>query len=70
MPRLGVRGQPGKPWVRPLATAERSARTDAVSVVAPGGERHRPEVLRKALALPVAFLSGRSGGGVSVAPAP
>ena len=32
-----------------------------LSVVAPGGERHWPEVPREALALPVAFLGGSGG---------
>jgi len=54
------------PWcarpVRGVGSAFWSSGADAISVVALGGERHRPEVLRKASALPVTFLSGLSGG--------
>jgi hypothetical protein len=33
------------------------------SVVASGGKRYRPKVLRKASVLPITFLGGRVGGG-------
>ncbi len=41
----------------------RSVNADSVSVIASGGKRYRPKVLREASVLPVAFLGGRVVGG-------